>query len=121
MLIGTLFVSVAVWAAFFARIARDPVNHVGFEPLLALVPLVLPMLVVLLPRYRERRVLRTVVIAYVLLSLSGFVAMDRANVLLEKDRWLRRGMPERPCGSVTENIWPCCYEERGRIWCSKPR
>lgn len=121
MLIATLIASLGTWAALYERIAADPVNHVGFEPLLALVPLLLPIVVVLQPRYRVRRGVRAVVIAHVVLSVLGIVAMDRANVLLEKDRWLRRGMPERPCGPIARSFWACCSVERERVWCSNPR
>ena len=107
MFVATLLASLATWAVLVARIVREPGNHVGVEPLLAIVPFVLLLAVAWLPRYRERRAARAVITAYVLLSLAAVVAMDRANILVQYDRWSQRGMPERPCGSVTQHIWAC--------------
>jgi hypothetical protein len=58
-------------------------------------------------RHRRWKPTRAVVTAYVVLSLAALVAMDRMNVLVQYDRWLSRGMPERPCGDVTRHFWAC--------------
>ncbi len=107
MFIATLLASLATWAVLAARIAREPCNHVGVEPLLAIIPFMLLLAVTWFPRYRERRTARAIVTAYVLLSIAAVIAMDRANVLVQYDRWSRRGMPERPCGSISQRIWAC--------------
>jgi hypothetical protein len=107
MLIATLLASAAVWAVVTARVIREPGNHVAVEPLLAIVPFVLLLVIAWLPRYRERLTLRTVVTAFALLSVVSVVALDRANVLVQYDRWYRRGMPGRPCGSIVRHIWSC--------------
>jgi cell division protein FtsW (lipid II flippase) len=107
MLIAAILASAAAWAALAARIIREPGNHVAVEPLLALVPFLLLMVVVWLPRYRTRRNLRTGVTAFALSSVVLVVAMDRTNVLVQYDRWTQRGMPERPCGAVARHLWSC--------------
>lgn len=107
MLVAALMASLLVWAAFVERIVRDPANHIGPEPLLAVIPFVVLLAVAWLRRYGRWKATRVLVTAYVVLSLSALVAMDRANVLVQYERWLRRGMPERPCGDVVRNIWAC--------------
>ena len=107
MIVAALVASLLVWAALIERIVHQPANHVGPEPLLAAIPFVALLAVAWLRRYRRWKTTRVLVTAYVLLSLSALVAMDRANVLVQYERWLRRGMPERPCGDLVRNIWAC--------------
>jgi len=107
VLIATLFASAGVWAVLAARIIRDPENHLAVEPLLALLPFLLLLVIVWLPRYRGRRALRTGITAFALFSVISVVAMDSANVLVQYDRWARRGMPERPCSGMAQHIWAC--------------
>ncbi len=107
MLITALVASLFVWAAFVQRIVHEPGNHVGPEPLLAVIPFVVVLALAWLPRYRRWKAARVFVTVYVLISLSALVAMDRANVLVQYERWLRRGMPERPCGEIVRNFWAC--------------
>lgn len=121
LLAATLLGSLAVWAAFAWRVITDPGNHTGIEPLWAIVPLVLPAVVAWLPSHAEPRTLRPVVTAWVVLSVIALVAMDRANVLVQHERWIRRGMPERPCGPIARDVWACCSTSRDRVRCSEPR
>ena len=107
MLIAALVTTLAVWAAFVGRIVYEPGNHVGPEPLFAIAPFVLLLAIAWLPRYRRWKVVRLLVIAYVVVSISAVVAVDRANVLVQYDRWLKRGMPERPCGHIVRDLWAC--------------
>ena len=102
--------STAAWVALVARILGEPENHLAVDPLLALLPFLLLLVVVWLPRYRGRRGVRAAVTVFVLLSVVSVVALDRANVLVQYDRWARRGMPARPCGSVARRLWPCSPE-----------
>ena len=107
MLVTALVASLLIWGAFVQRIALDPGNHVGPEPLLAIIPFVVLLAVAWLPRYRRWKAARMLVTAYVLLSLSALVAIDGANVLVQYERWLRRGMPERSCGDIVRHFWAC--------------
>jgi hypothetical protein len=107
MLVATLLASAAVWVALGVRIVGDPVNHVGTEPLLALIPFALLAIVSWLPRYRHRRILRAVVTSYAVLSVVAVGVLDSANVLVQYERWAQRGMPERPCGDILRHVWSC--------------
>lgn len=107
MLLGALVTTLAVWVAFLARIGAYPDNHVSVEPLLAAAPFVVLLALAWHPRYAGWCRARRVVVAYAALSLLALVAADRANVLLSYSRWISRGMPERPCGPIARNLWPC--------------
>ena len=106
-----LLLTVGVWAALAQRVMVDPVNHVGVDPLYAVVVFVVVMLVAWRVRKRLRPALLYGVVAYSVLSVAALVALDRANVLVEYERWLKRGGVERPCGPVVRRIW-ACYAEK---------
>jgi hypothetical protein len=107
-MLATMFVaSLLVWSAFVLRIVSEPGNHVGPEPLLAIFPFVVLLVVAWLPQYRQRKGVRALVTAYALFSLLALVGIDRANLLVQYDRWVERGMPDKPCGEIAENFWAC--------------
>lgn len=107
MLATTFVASLLVWSAFALRIVNEPGNHVGPEPLLAIFPFLVLLAVAWLPRYRRWKAARALVTAYVLFSLLALVGIDRANVLVQYDRWVTRGMPDKPCGEIVQNFWAC--------------
>jgi hypothetical protein len=106
MLVAIL-ASAAAWVLLGLRILGDPVNHVGTEPLLALIPFALLAIVPWLSRYRHRRVLRAAVTSFAVLSIVAVVVIDSTNVLVQYERWAQRGMPERPCGGILRHVWSC--------------
>lgn len=107
MLAAMFIASLLVWSALVLRIIGEPGNHVGQEPLLAIFPFLLLLVVAWLPRYRRRRAARAFVTAYALFSLLALVAIDRTNVLVQYDRWVKRGMPDKPCGEIVQRFWAC--------------
>lgn len=104
---GALFVTAATWAALVARIASDPANHVGAEPLLAMVPFSILLLLAWLGPQPQQRGVRIVLTVYALVSLAAVVSIDRTNVLVQYDRWTSRGMPERPCDGIARYVMAC--------------
>lgn len=107
MLEAALFVSVATWIALLSRVIREPANHVAVDPLLAIIPFIFLVALAWLPRYRQRRVMRGGVTAFALVSSLLVLAMDRANVLVQYDRWAQRGMPGKPCNAIARQVWAC--------------
>jgi hypothetical protein len=84
------------WGALFLRIVSTPQNHIGFSVLLAL-PLALVTLVAGgIGWAGGRRRLGLVLMLLGGLSLPGIIAIDRLNILVSYEAWLKRGMPERP-------------------------
>lgn len=104
---GTLLLTIAVWAALLERIVSDPTNHVGVEPLLAVVPFLIVVSLSWLTKVPRHAGLRAGVTVYALLSIVAIVGVDRANVLVQYDRWAERGMPERPCAGMARSFWAC--------------
>lgn len=106
-MLGAAFIlTLVTWAALLARIISDPTNHVSLEPLLAMVPFL-----VLVPlcwtRAPVRTRLRVALTVYGLVSILAILVVDRANVLVQYDRWTERGMPERPCAGAARHLWAC--------------
>jgi hypothetical protein len=106
MLGAALILTLVTWGALLARITSDPTNHVSIEPLLAMVPFV-----ILVPlswtRTPARPRLRVALTAYGLASILAMLGVDRANILVQYDRWTERGMPERPCAGISRHLWAC--------------
>lgn len=105
--VGVLTLTVATWVALLARIASDPTNHVGAEPLLAVVPFVILLPLAWLGSTPKKQGIRLILTVYALLSIAAIVSLDRANVLVQYDRWAKRGMPERPCAGIVWYITAC--------------
>ena len=89
------------------RIAFDATNHVAVEPLLAVAPFVLVVLLSWVGVSRARKGVRIALTAYSLASIAAIYGMDRGNVLVQYARWAERGIPERPCVGVMRHIWAC--------------
>jgi hypothetical protein len=105
--LGAAFIlTLVTWGALLARIVSDPTNHVSIEPLLAMVPFI-----VLVPlcwtRTLARTRLRVALTVYSVVSILAVLGVDRANVLVQYDRWTERGMPERPCAGMAQHLWAC--------------
>lgn len=106
-ILATFLMTVASWAVLLTRVVSDPTNHIGVEPLLAAVPFVILVPLAWLARTPRRTGLRVGLAVYGLLSILAIVAADRANVLVQYDRWAHRGMPERPCTGFARYLWAC--------------
>ena len=104
---ATLLLTVATWGALLARVVSDPTNHVGVEPLLAIVPFLGLVSLSWLSGTRTPYGHRVALTAYALLSIVAIVGLDRVNVLVQYDRWAERGMPGRPCAGIARHLWAC--------------
>jgi hypothetical protein len=106
-LAAALALTVATWTALVGRIVSDPTNHVAVEPLLAVVPFVILASLAWSDKVQTGKALRVGLLVYALLSILVIVGADRANVLVQYDRWAKRGMPNRPCAGIAGHIWSC--------------
>jgi hypothetical protein len=78
--------------------ARNSAGHTGWEPLTALglfVPLAITGAVCFAMRHRFTGIARASVCALAvgLAGVALIIALDRANRLVQYDRWIHRGMP----------------------------
>lgn len=86
----------AAWGYLGWRIVSDASNHVGFHPMwiaVAFVPLFC------LGAIRLRGAKRSGAVAMIAAAVLGTAALwlvERANVLVDYEVWLQRGMPGRP-------------------------
>ena len=104
---AALFLTFATWVALLTRIVSDATNHSGIDPLLGVIPFLILGSLSWLTRTPKRMGLRTGVTAYALLSILAVVGLDRANILVQYDRWAGRGMPDRPCTGFAGHLWAC--------------
>ena len=104
---AALLLTVATWTALAGRIASDPTNHVAVEPLLAVVPFVLLASLAWFAKARMAKAPLAGLLVYALLSVLAILGADRANVLVQYDRWAERGMPDRPCAGIVRHLWAC--------------
>jgi len=104
---ASLILSAATWVALLGRILSDPTNHVAPDPRLAVVPFVALIVLASLTKTPTRAVTRGLVVAYALLSVLAILGAERANVLVQYERWIERGMPDRPCSGVARHLWAC--------------
>lgn len=104
---AALLLTVATWAALLGRIISDPTNHVGVDPLIAVLPFLILVSLSWLTKVPRHAGLRSGHTVYALLSILAIVGVDHANVLVQYDRWAERGMPERPCAGIVRHLWAC--------------
>ena len=87
---------VLFWGLVALRLVASSSNHIGVSVLWALPLGPVAMLAGALWWSTRLRRAGMVLLAWGLLTVLGIVLLDRLDILVEYEAWLRRGMPERP-------------------------
>lgn len=96
--LGVLLVALLLfWAAIGYRLATTPTNHWGVD-VRAAAPGAVLLVALGIARLRYEQASRPSsagVVLFGLLSLFGLFELDQHNILVEYERWIERGMPDR--------------------------
>ncbi len=87
-------------------IYRNKTNHTGMDPWLA-IPIFIASLLIGLMAFRADGKSRKLPILLLLLGVVGIAALfavDHFNIMLEYNKWLKRGMPEKPFWASNQQI-----------------
>jgi hypothetical protein len=87
---------VIFWCLVALRIAIDPGNHISVSVLWAIPLGLVAMLAGVLWRAAQSRRAGMALLVLGLLTVLGVVLLDRLDILVEYESWLKRGMPARP-------------------------
>lgn len=82
----------------FSHVDLARTYHTGFEPydLVVLYAMMTTFGVLRLIRAPKRRWVTVLLVAMSVASMATIVWLDRNNVVVEYNRWIRRGMPAKP-------------------------
>lgn len=94
--VGSGLALILFWGLVVLRIVSHPENHIGVSVLWVLPLALVAMLAGGLWLSTQRRRAGVALLALGLLTVAGAVLLDRLNILVEYESWLKRGMPERP-------------------------
>ena len=93
--LNTLFVGVLFWVWVGYRVATVSENHVSHDPMVMIWLFYALLVFSISTVFLKKRAIFLLATVFAVGSIYGLHVIDQKNILVQYDKWLKRGMPGR--------------------------